>query len=65
MYGQQENYGKSDPACVAKVKDLYKELNLEVCPHSVLITYSGANHEQLMESSIRHGINTLSQSPVS
>ncbi|RLM93144.1 farnesyl pyrophosphate synthase-like [Panicum miliaceum] len=24
-----ENYGKSDPVCVAKVKDLYKELNLE------------------------------------
>ena len=32
MSGQQENYGKSDPACVAKVKELYKELNLEVCP---------------------------------
>jgi len=27
----QENYGKKDPACVAKVKNLYKELNLEVC----------------------------------
>nr|ACG34051.1 farnesyl pyrophosphate synthetase [Zea mays] len=24
-----ESYGKSDPACVAKVKDLYKELKLE------------------------------------
>ncbi|RLM92317.1 farnesyl pyrophosphate synthase-like [Panicum miliaceum] len=28
-----ENYGKSDPACVAKVKDLYKELNLEEVFH--------------------------------
>ncbi|KAG2600112.1 hypothetical protein PVAP13_5KG495200 [Panicum virgatum] len=28
-----ENYGKSDPACVAKVKDLYKELNLELVFH--------------------------------
>ncbi|KAF8678000.1 hypothetical protein HU200_046358 [Digitaria exilis] len=24
-----ENYGKSDPGCVARVKDLYKDLNLE------------------------------------
>nr|ACR38404.1 unknown [Zea mays] len=28
-----ENYGKSDPACVAKVKDLYKELKLEEVFH--------------------------------
>jgi farnesyl diphosphate synthase len=28
-----ENYGKSDPACVAKVKDLYNELHLQVFPH--------------------------------
>ncbi|CAO1945681.1 unnamed protein product [Urochloa humidicola] len=28
-----ENYGKSHPACVAKVKDLYKELNLEEVFH--------------------------------
>jgi len=35
---KQENYGKSDPACVAKVKDLYKELKLEVCPdHSMFL----------------------------
>jgi hypothetical protein len=27
----QENYGKKDPACVAKVKNLYRELDLEVC----------------------------------
>lgn len=26
----QENYGKSDPACVDKVKALYIELDLEV-----------------------------------
>ncbi|CAO2204495.1 unnamed protein product [Urochloa humidicola] len=28
-----ENYGKSYPSCVAKVKDLYKELNLEEMFH--------------------------------
>ncbi|KAL5202036.1 hypothetical protein ABZP36_012988 [Zizania latifolia] len=28
-----ENYGKNDPACVAKVKNLYKELNLEATFH--------------------------------
>jgi len=28
----QENYGKSDAACVAEVKDLYRKLKLEVCP---------------------------------
>lgn len=27
----QENYGKPDPANVAKVKALYKELDLQVC----------------------------------
>jgi hypothetical protein len=31
MPGQQENYGKTDPESVAKVKDLYRELNLEDC----------------------------------
>ena len=30
----QENYGKKDPASVAKVKNLYKELDLEVRLHS-------------------------------
>lgn len=39
MHGQQDNYGKSDPAYVAKVKDLCNELNLEVCPCFVIITY--------------------------
>ncbi|GJM93422.1 hypothetical protein PR202_ga09976 [Eleusine coracana subsp. coracana] len=33
MSDQQENYGKSDPESVAKVKDLYRELNLEVLFH--------------------------------
>jgi len=27
----QENYGKAEPSNVAKVKALYKELDLEVC----------------------------------
>lgn len=27
----QENYGKKDPASVAKVKELYHTLNLQVC----------------------------------
>ena len=26
----QENYGKSDPQCVAAVKNVYKELDLQV-----------------------------------
>jgi hypothetical protein len=55
MSGQQENYGKSDPGCVAKVKDLYKELNLEVCPgHHIHIIYNGVNHIKITNSSIRH-----------
>lgn len=32
----QENYGKADKDCVAKVKELYKDLNLEVLCHIVI-----------------------------
>lgn len=31
MFLFQENYGKLDPANVAEVKALYKELDLQVC----------------------------------
>ncbi|KAF7037332.1 hypothetical protein CFC21_047729 [Triticum aestivum] len=39
-----ENYGKSDPACVAKVKALYKELNLE----AVFSEYEREIYEKLI-----------------
>ncbi|KAL6614681.1 hypothetical protein ACP70R_036951 [Stipagrostis hirtigluma subsp. patula] len=39
-----ENYGKSDPACVAKVKDLYKELDLE----RVFSEYERDSYEKLI-----------------
>ncbi|XP_044976763.1 farnesyl pyrophosphate synthase-like isoform X1 [Hordeum vulgare subsp. vulgare] len=39
-----ENYGKSDPACVAKVKALYKELNLE----RVFSEYERETYEKLI-----------------
>lgn len=39
-----ENYGKSDAACVAKVKDLYKELNLE----SVFSEYETEIYEKMI-----------------
>lgn len=38
-----ENYGKSDPACVEKVKALYKELNLE----RVFSQYERETYEKL------------------
>lgn len=41
-----EHYGKSDPACVSKVKALYKELNLE----GVFSEYEAASYKQLMSS---------------
>ncbi|KAI4966564.1 hypothetical protein ZWY2020_040520 [Hordeum vulgare] len=39
-----ENYGKKDPACVAKVKDLYKELNLEGLFHE----YESESYKKLI-----------------
>ncbi|KAJ1263890.1 hypothetical protein BS78_09G220800 [Paspalum vaginatum] len=39
-----ENYGKKDPACVAKVKNLYKELNLEV----VFQDYENESYKKLI-----------------
>lgn len=44
MSNWQENYGKPDPECVAKVKDLYKELNLEVCLNRSLYLCSVYHH---------------------
>nr|AZP53600.1 farnesyl pyrophosphate synthase [Anoectochilus roxburghii]AZP53601.1 farnesyl pyrophosphate synthase [Anoectochilus formosanus] len=41
-----ENYGKSDPACVTKVKSLYKDLNLQV----VFSKYESASYEQLISA---------------
>ncbi|KAL5199965.1 hypothetical protein ABZP36_021168 [Zizania latifolia] len=35
-----ENYGKSDPECVAKVKGLYKELNLELLSWTLQVRIS-------------------------
>ncbi|CAD6271370.1 unnamed protein product [Miscanthus lutarioriparius] len=39
-----ENYGKKDPACVAKVKNLYKELNLE----AVFQEYENESYKKLI-----------------
>ncbi|EFH39627.1 farnesyl diphosphate synthase short form [Arabidopsis lyrata subsp. lyrata] len=39
-----ENYGKADPSNVAKVKDLYKELDLE----GVFMEYESKSYEKLM-----------------
>jgi len=41
-----ENYGKSDPACVTKVKALYNELNLQ----AVFSEYEAASYQQLISS---------------
>ncbi|ONK78037.1 uncharacterized protein A4U43_C02F13540 [Asparagus officinalis] len=41
-----ENYGKSDPACVTKVKAVYNDLNLQ----SVFAEYEAASYEQLISS---------------
>uniref|UniRef100_A0A0E0L589 Farnesyl pyrophosphate synthase n=1 Tax=Oryza punctata TaxID=4537 RepID=A0A0E0L589_ORYPU len=39
-----ENYGKKDPACVAKVKGLYRELNLE----EVFLDYENESYKKLI-----------------
>ncbi|EEC79629.1 hypothetical protein OsI_20844 [Oryza sativa Indica Group] len=39
-----ENYGKKDPACVAKVKSLYRELNLE----AVFLDYENESYKKLI-----------------
>nr|AHA51120.1 farnesyl pyrophosphate synthase [Albuca bracteata] len=41
-----ENYGKSDPACVAKVKSIYNELNLQ----AVFSEYEATSYKQLISS---------------
>ncbi|CAN1855245.1 Farnesyl pyrophosphate synthase 1 [Linum perenne] len=46
----QENYGKDDPACVAKVKALYHELNLQ----AVFAEYESQGYEKLMNSIEAH-----------
>ncbi|KAF9625522.1 hypothetical protein IFM89_023833 [Coptis chinensis] len=40
----QENYGKADPTCVAKVKELYKDLNLQ----GVFAEYEAKSYEKLI-----------------
>ncbi|XP_006654732.1 farnesyl pyrophosphate synthase-like [Oryza brachyantha] len=39
-----ENYGKKDPACVAKVKNLYRELNLE----AIFQDYESESYKKLI-----------------
>ncbi|CAK9148890.1 unnamed protein product [Ilex paraguariensis] len=41
----QENYGKQDPACVAKVKELYETLNLQ----DVFADYESKSYEKLIK----------------
>nr|ACY80695.1 farnesyl pyrophosphate synthase [Cyclocarya paliurus] len=45
-----ENYGKADEACVAKVKELYKVLDLE----SVFAEYESKSYENLVKSIEAH-----------
>lgn len=44
-FGVQENYGKGDEAAVAKVKQVYRELELE----AVFRKYEQESHEKLLE----------------
>ncbi|KAJ8429664.1 hypothetical protein Cgig2_027276 [Carnegiea gigantea] len=41
-----ENYGKEDPACVAKVKELYNELNVQ----GIFEEYESQSYEKLVNS---------------
>ncbi|XP_078437729.1 farnesyl pyrophosphate synthase-like [Wolffia australiana] len=41
-----ENYGKADPGCVAKVKALYRELDIE----AVFLEYEKTSYEQLISA---------------
>ncbi|KAJ4980757.1 hypothetical protein NE237_031594 [Protea cynaroides] len=45
-----ENYGKADPACVAKVKALYKDLDLQ----GVFTEYENSSYEKLISSIEAH-----------
>uniref|UniRef100_A0A5B7AHY6 Putative farnesyl diphosphate synthase n=1 Tax=Davidia involucrata TaxID=16924 RepID=A0A5B7AHY6_DAVIN len=45
-----ENYGKDDPACVAKVKELYKVLNLQ----GVFAEYESKSYEKIVNSIEAH-----------
>uniref|UniRef100_A0A7C8ZUK5 (2E,6E)-farnesyl diphosphate synthase n=1 Tax=Opuntia streptacantha TaxID=393608 RepID=A0A7C8ZUK5_OPUST len=45
-----ENYGKQDPTCVAKVKQLYNELNLK----DVFVEYESQSYERLVKSIEAH-----------
>nr|AFX68799.1 farnesyl pyrophosphate synthase [Dendrobium officinale] len=42
----EENYGKSDPACVTKVKSLYNDLNLR----AIFSEYERTSYEQLISA---------------
>ncbi|KAI3876797.1 hypothetical protein MKW92_024248 [Papaver armeniacum] len=46
----KENYGKVDPACVAKIKALYDELNLK----AVFEEYESTSHKKLISSIEEH-----------
>ncbi|KAL3614725.1 glycerol channel [Castilleja foliolosa] len=45
-----ENYGKQDPACVAKVKELYKELKIQ----DVYLEYERTRYEKITNSIEAH-----------
>ncbi|KAL9230030.1 hypothetical protein vseg_005427 [Gypsophila vaccaria] len=45
-----ENYGKQDPACVAKVKEVYHELNLQ----GVFEEYESQSYEKIIKSIDAH-----------